>query len=411
MKDLTIYQTITTWLSGKDIETASECSSSEINRMGHEALMVLVAPLIGLFSYTYAIYYMFGNLPIAIAFGALLSIIILLIDRSIVGYSRSKFSVGMIGRFLLAIGLAFTMAEPILLHVFQPSIQEQLAESIKEAQQEAAAPYTRLINNLEQEIEEGENRLHDLQQVYTQEMDGTGGSGIRNKGPIYEQKYQDYEDYKTTFSEKEERLRAEIAETDSARFNAMQQVKSSKADGLIAGLRALHDLGEKESVVFYGSWLLRLVLVFIELCPLLIKMTPTGGIDLYNQLVDQFDRESKKVNEMMSSHRQKVALEKQSFELLNSYFEMYAEKVKRISKAKSQTAQYRMNQIAEMAKARNTHKQKIANIIDEQRLLDTLHGQIDDIFEEFLRTINNLGDDSSDLSLGSPKAELLNQTS
>jgi len=86
------------WAGGYDQKTVNQCSSSEIHRMTIFGTMIFIPAFVGMFSFGYAFYLISGNQLIAIIAGLIWSVIILFIDRAIVGYSRSRINLGTLGR-------------------------------------------------------------------------------------------------------------------------------------------------------------------------------------------------------------------------------------------------------------------------------------------------------------------------
>ena len=192
MKNLNIVQRILIWLAGHDRKTAENCTSSEVKKICIYGSMVLIPGMLGLFSYGYGIYFIFKNTPIAIIGGFVMAFVLVLIDRSILAFGRGRFSLGMLGRLCMAMTAGFMLAEPIVLKIFEDSIEEQQYAELKQQKENAAIPYQKQAAALEDELKKDEARVNELQAAYTGEADGTSGSGIRNQGPIYEMKRQVY---------------------------------------------------------------------------------------------------------------------------------------------------------------------------------------------------------------------------
>ena len=81
----------------------------------------------------------------------------------------------------MAMTAGFMLAEPIVLKIFEDSIEEQKYTELKQQKETAAMPYQTQVNALEDELKKDEARVNKLQTAYTEEADGTGGSGIRKQ--------------------------------------------------------------------------------------------------------------------------------------------------------------------------------------------------------------------------------------
>ena len=83
------------WAGGYDVQTAKLCTSSEINKLAIVGSTLFIAPLVGLFSYSYAFYFIFNNYFAAVFGGIFFSLVIFIIDRSIIAVGLfNKYSLG-----------------------------------------------------------------------------------------------------------------------------------------------------------------------------------------------------------------------------------------------------------------------------------------------------------------------------
>ncbi|MBL0053075.1 MAG: DUF4407 domain-containing protein [Bacteroidetes bacterium] len=111
-------------------------------------------------------------------------------------YGRpGKFSLGMLGRVCLAVTVGFMLAEPIVLKVFEDSIEEQQYSELSQQKKSASTPYQNQIAALETDLKTDAAHLNELKKEYTGEADRTSvhSSAIRS---IYEMKKQNYDDAK-----------------------------------------------------------------------------------------------------------------------------------------------------------------------------------------------------------------------
>lgn len=269
-------------IAGYDLETAKNCSSAEINKLAMHGTLVIIPALLGLFTFGYAMYLFSNNLHYAIIGGVVWACIILLIDRAIIssGTSKRGFSASMLGRFLLAVVIGLSVAEPAVLFIFKDSIDEAIHQKFRENQHRIYNAYQPGFDQLNSRLETQLKEMKRLQLEYTMEMDGTGGSGYRNQGPIYQQKFKDYQDASREY----ERLKSEVKAADSVMLIKQQAeikaIEMVQAKGLAGRLDTLHSL-DSASIKYY-TWVLRALFFLLELIPFLAKLSPKSGGDIHD---------------------------------------------------------------------------------------------------------------------------------
>jgi hypothetical protein len=353
--------------------------------------LVFIPAFVALFSYSYGFFFIFNNVKPAIIGGVASAIVLLIIDRSIMGYGRpGKFSLGMLGRVFLAITVGFLLAEPLILKVFQDSIKEEQFQKVISAKNKNAVKYDNQIAELQKGLSEDQIKLDQLQKAYTAEMDGTGGSKIRNRGPIYQQKYADYLDYQKSYNTEQTTIAAEIAEIQKQKSQELELVEQNNADGLMGRMRALTALGEKEPVVRWTTWLLRCFFIFIELLPLLIKISPTGDCGLYIKLIDMNDEEKEKTYEMLSKERLELNQQEEKFRLTKAFAEICHKEVDIITTYKQKDSIYLMTKAQEMSDKKIDFIGRAIKTIKDPSMLNEVLAQIERVYSGYMDIINQL---------------------
>lgn len=391
MKQITKTQSLLIWAAGFDNQTAAQCTSSEIRKMTIAGSMVFIPAFLALFSYTYGFYFIFANTYAAIGCGIASAIVLFIIDRSIMAYGRpGSFSFGLAGRIMLAVTVGFLLAEPLILKIFEDSIQEQQFTELNSAKDSTAAPYDSRIAALQDNLAADQKRLYTLQQAYTAEMDGTGGSMIRNQGPIYQQKYQDYQDYQKLYASNQLTTATKIAEIQKQKSNALDLVEHNNADGLIGRMRALSSLGEKEPIVHWTTWLLRIFFTLIELLPLLIKISPAGDRGLYYKLVDMNDVEKEQIFEMSSKERLEFKQQEEKLRLTQAFAELCHKETQIIAGNKEKDSIYLMAKAQELTEKKIDFVGRAIKHIKDEALLKDVLARFDQIHAGFMTTINQL---------------------
>jgi hypothetical protein len=391
MKNVNAMQRIFIWLAGYDSNTANNCTSSEIRKITIMGTMVLLPGLIGLFSYGYGFYFIFKNLQSAIIGGMLSSIVLILIDRGIMAYGRpGHFSFGMFGRVCLAVTVGILLAEPLILKIFEDSIEEQQYVELKHQKEAISIPYQSQIKALNADLKIDEGRINALQTAYTGEADGTLGTGNRNQGPIYEMKKQDYLKAKADYDAKAIKYASNINHINADKDAENNMLEQKKADGLIGRMRALSVLGEKEPIVKWATWLLRFFFCMVELLPLLIKISPTGDRGLYHGLVDIADKEREEVYTMSSDERKAVHQQEEKLRYTQVYADLCLKETQIISTSKEKDTVYLMDRATALTEKKLDIITRATKSIKDPVLLQTVINHLNDIHNGFMSTIEHL---------------------
>jgi hypothetical protein len=120
-----------------------------------------------------------------------------------------------------------------------------------------------------------------LEQAATQEMDGTGGSGYRDQGPIYQEKksnaknaYTLWQNLKRSNGKEIRRIEKEINELEKTKEEKIKNAerKAEKLDGLLERIKLAHEIAG-----FWVSLFITLLFMVIELTPIFFKMMLIKG--------------------------------------------------------------------------------------------------------------------------------------
>lgn len=395
MNKLTFLQAALIWAGGFDHKTAKQCTSAEITKMTVAGSMVLVPPLVALFSYSYAFFLLSkASIEAALIGGSVAALVLFAIDRSIMAFGRpGVFSLGMAGRVLLAVVVSFLLAEPVLLWAFRDSIEERQSTDIANTKRSEIAPFEVDIANVRAELLPIERRLQSLQEAYTQEMDGTGGSKEKYKGPLYRQKHADYLTYKKKVDAKEAEIAGRVSLLEHNKMKRIEEVVASQANGLLGRMRTLSALANdpKNTEVWWAVWLLRAGLVLIELLPLMFKLSKSGDKQLYYVLVDQFDSERKQVVVGQATHRMTLQMKEADFQLQTDLARVRSKEQAMLMNAVSNDMMFYMDRMMAMAEKKINFKQRAAKRFrNDDEILTQAYRDIDVIYARFLRNVQDL---------------------
>jgi Domain of unknown function (DUF4407) len=255
----------------------------------------------------YAMYSVFDNGLWSFGFALIWGLIIFNFDRLLVstmrkyGLSRRRQLYIAIPRIALALLIGVTIARPLELKIFEKEIDVQvvanrhqkilLNDSLLQAEnRNVLIGATQERERLATRKAILEDTLHRLQQAYVQEADGTGGSQRRGIDGLTHLKQEAYRSALQQYDPELKRLEQQIGYQDSilADANAGREGKRRQYEakiqadvGFLEKNKALSDLSERESSVFWANLLISLLIILIETGPILSKLIMnTGPYDL-----------------------------------------------------------------------------------------------------------------------------------
>ena len=238
---------------------------------------------------------------LSLAFGVVWGLVIFNIDRFIVtstgkGDGTEKITkdeiLAAIPRIIMGMIIALTISKPVEIRMFKSEIDQALhlkQDSLKqEAKKSAEVFYDSEIDryrdektDLQKQISEKEQRYYQLQEEARKELDGTGGSGTANPGPIYKAKLADAQNAKLIW-EKIEKLNKEQIELRQKKIDELlvdknrkienASIQAEKLDGLLERVKLAHKVAGWGISIF-----ITLLFMVIELTPIFFKMMLIKG--------------------------------------------------------------------------------------------------------------------------------------
>ncbi len=285
--------------SGADTEILDSCSNGERNKYAGIGATVFFTAVMAFIASGYALYTVFDNIYTAIFFGFIWGLLIFNLDRYIVSTikKRDNFKGELLQaapRIVLALIIAVVISKPLEMKIFEKEINQVLLEE-KNAltlnnKEQLALQYTPKIESLNQdianlkgEIATKEAETNALYNTYISEAEGTAGTGLLGKGPVYEEKREKHDAalaelnaLKETNAGKIENIEAQIAalQTDYDTAVATSQPIIDGFDGLMARINALGKLP------WFPSFFIFLLFLAIETAPIIAKLlAPKGEYD------------------------------------------------------------------------------------------------------------------------------------
>ena len=294
------------WCAGAHQKLVQQFSSEHTKYAGLGGV-VLATFVLATLSSGYAIYSVFGSWIWTIAFALIWGLIIFNFDRFLVstmrkyGVSKRKQIWMAIPRLALALLIGITIARPLELKIFEKEIAVKMQENLhykiqnndsllqienKLLMLDASSERQRLSlrkNNIE-------DSLSKLQTDYIQEADGTGGSGQKGIEKLTHLKLDAYNNAFVQYTPELKSLDSNIKSQDSILSHAKSNLEQKRKDyaltasanqGFLEKNKALSDLSDQESSVWWTSTLLSLLIILIEAGPILSKLImPVGPYDI-----------------------------------------------------------------------------------------------------------------------------------
>ncbi|MBT8325545.1 MAG: DUF4407 domain-containing protein [Winogradskyella sp.] len=305
--------------SGSDTSLLNECSNGEQNKYAGIGATVFFTALMAAIAASYALYTVFDNLFTSIFFGIIWGLLIFNLDRYIVSTIKKRDNpfdeiLQAAPRILLAVIIAVVISKPLELKIFEKEINQVLLEQKNGLtlanQNQIAEQFNPAIDDLESqisvlktEITDKENDVNLLYDTYISEAEGTAGTLLLGKGPVYKEKREKHDaalaelaELKTQNKTKIEKLESQILSLQDTYTNqvAASQPIIDNFDGLMARVNALGELP------WLPSFFIFLLFLAIETSPIFAKLiSPKGEYDY--RLEDQESTvktwTSQKVNE------------------------------------------------------------------------------------------------------------------
>lgn len=294
------------WCAGAHQRLLRE-SPSEHSKYSGLGGVILATFVLAALSSGYAVYTVFGNLGWTILFAIIWGVIIFNFDRFLVstmrkyGITRRKQLWMAFPRLLLALIIGITIARPLELKIFEKEINVKVAEnahkkmlmndSLLQLENQALIQSADLERNrLQARKQSIEDTLGRLQRSYVEEADGTGGSQQRGIDQLTRMKQEAFTDARNLYYPEIHQLDRGIQAQDSILSNAKSSLEDKRKKyeasvianvGFLERNKALSDLSDEESSVFWTSLLISLLIILIEIGPILSKLImPVGPYDV-----------------------------------------------------------------------------------------------------------------------------------
>lgn len=278
----------------------------ETNKYAGIGGTIFFTGLLAALSGGYALWTVFREPWAAVLFGLVWGLMIFNLDRYIVSSMKKRERFGQelwmaMPRIILAVLIAVVISKPLELQIFDREIQAELVlmeqakfkaqeDKVKERYQGRTQELAGRLQALQQQIDVQMARRDTLMLLAQQEADGTGGSRVKNLGPIYKAKKADADSATAALTRLQHQyagLQQELAAQDSTTATAVAQLKRGSLDGLASRLDALGTLTQTSAPIRWANWFIMLLFIAIETAPVFVKLISPRGP--YDDLLEQHE--------------------------------------------------------------------------------------------------------------------------
>ncbi|WP_417876563.1 DUF4407 domain-containing protein [Winogradskyella sediminis] len=285
--------------SGADTDILNDCSIGEQNKYAGIGATVFFTAVMATIAASYALFSVFDNLYASIFFGLIWGLLIFNLDRYIVSTIKKRDNIldeilQATPRLFLALIIAVVISKPLELKIFEKEINQVLLEQKNDLtlanQNQIAEQFSPKIAALESEIsglnaqvDAKETEVNGLYDTYISEAEGTAGSKLLGKGPVYKEKRDKHDaglaelqQLKSDTKTKIEALETQIAtlQDDYTAHVETSQPIIDNFDGLMTRITALGELP------WLPSFFIFLLFLAIETSPIIAKLlAPKGEFD------------------------------------------------------------------------------------------------------------------------------------
>ena len=314
--------------SGSDTDILQQCSKGEQNKYAGIGATVFFTAVMAFIAASYALYTVFDNLFIAIAFGFIWGLLIFNLDRYIVSTIKKTGNITdeliqASPRIILAVIIAIVISKPLELKIFEKEINQVLLEQkneltlanktqISEQFAPTIAALQSDITSLQNDIDNKEAEVNALYDTYISEAEGTAGTKLLGKGPVYKEKREKHDALLAELQllKVENKAKITAAETQIAALKgdyetqiATTQPIINNFDGLMARVNALGKLP------WLPSFFIFLLFLAIETSPIFAKLlSPKSAYDFKLE-----DQETAIKTNVLQNKNQKEALLKTDY--------------------------------------------------------------------------------------------------
>lgn len=257
------------WLAGKNPATLRYMPQGTRTKFKVAGSLILIPALMAIVSGNFAAAYLTDNWLIGFIGTLAFAAIVLFLDRAIYIYTKPRqFNPAVVLRMLLIFAMAFALSFPFELRLFEGAINNEITAQAIEQNREVQDRYHGLDLNLIQRQEAQQKIVAELNLEYNREL--TGRNGKRGDGPIAGKIKEQLDKERKNL----ENLQKEVEDARKKNLAYHQKEESltnQSQDDLSVRIGILEILTHKNKGILFGVWLLRLILILIDITPLAMK--------------------------------------------------------------------------------------------------------------------------------------------
>jgi hypothetical protein len=292
--------------SGADTDILKNSSKAQQTKFAGIGGTVFFTAVMAFIAASYALFTVFDNYFTAIFFGLVWGLLIFNLDRFIVSTIKKQDNKWKeiwqaTPRIILAIIIAVVISKPLEMKIFEKEINQVLltqkndltlankAQIANQFTPEITAFQTE-IEQLKQKIDTKEAETNALYNTYISEAEGTAGTKLLGKGPVYKEKRDKHDAALAELQQLKTDNKAKITKKESQILTLTNQQKEQVIstqpiidgfDGLMARINALNELP------WLPSFFIFLLFLAIETSPIFSKLiAPKGEYDFKLQDVE-----------------------------------------------------------------------------------------------------------------------------
>ncbi len=290
---------------------------TEWNKFAGIGGIVLFTAIFATLSAGYAMFTVFDNVWISIAFAIVWGLMIFNLDRYIVSSIKKTGTwwnqiLMTLPRLILAAFLGIIISKPLELKIFEKEVNKQLNTIIQrnktKLQGEMNARIMQQSGPFESEKKQIQTRIVTYQQAYDSasvelEKEILGkesgltsgkvgfGSNAKRKAELKEQRRQDLENYQKSIAPRLEYLDQEISKvyTNIETERKKTETFEDKFNGFAARLQALDELGDNTPIIGIAATFIMGLFICLEISPVLVKLISAVGP--YDYLLDKTEND------------------------------------------------------------------------------------------------------------------------
>lgn len=359
------------WLGGHSGSIAAKCTSDEQLRLAAKGALVLVPALLAFVSMLLAVWYVSHHFLYALLGGVFWFVIILINDRAIMTLNSEAGSISMWFRILFSIVSSITVAEVMILLIFNSSIAQQKFLETKEFIDGIEESYQLKIDGLGKEYQALKDGVEQKRNAYINEVDGSDGTGVIGEGTVGRIKKEALAIAVKQLSQDSTRIFNKLDQLKIKHTQDIEAHKDAVATDIPSLINALHQI--KEGYIPFAVWVLRIFFVLIEMLPLFTKFSKARPYDMYVKIVEKLAKaKMKRMDNYISVETEQVMMQlisTYSKEKLKNAYEKKLEKLQLHSSFIHQSVALYQKQMLEVKKIKDqmtdeNHYQKIYDGVD-----------------------------------------------